>query len=267
MAGPLLAALAVEFAVFRWYFGAELSVRAAPRASEATRTPRFALVVLGLTLLGFVASSPLHVEPFWAALAGAAVLAVKRVIAAPREAGRELRELGASANPWFLAFVAALSVVVQAVVDHGVADALRAVLPRGDGLPSLLLLAGLAALLANLVNNLPAVPLLLPLVAASGSVAVLAVLIGVNVGPNLTYVGSLATLLWRRIMADHDHDAEIAEFTRLGLLTVPPDAGGVHRRALGGRAADGSLNARPALDRPRHLAGRRRRRAGAAGQR
>jgi len=52
-------------------------------------------------------------------------------------------------------------------------------------------------------------------------VPVLAVLIGVNVGPNLTYVGSLATLLWRRIVAAHDHDAEIAEFARVGLLTVP----------------------------------------------
>ncbi|MGR6997732.1 hypothetical protein ACU686_05810 [Yinghuangia aomiensis] len=31
---------------------------------------------------------------------------------------------------------------------------------------------------------------------------VLAVLLGVNIGPNLTYAGSLATLLWRRIVTD-----------------------------------------------------------------
>ena len=31
-------------------------------------------------------------------------------------------------------------------------------------------------------------------------------LVGVNVGPNLTYVGSLATLLWRRIVHAHDED-------------------------------------------------------------
>jgi arsenical pump membrane protein len=85
----------------------------------------------------------------------------------------------------------------------------------------MLLLAGLAAVLANLVNNLPAVLVLLPLVAPSGAAAVLAVLIGVNIGPNLTYVGSLATLLWRRILADNDHDTELGEFTKLGLLTVP----------------------------------------------
>ena len=47
-------------------------------------------------------------------------------------------------------------------------------------------------------------------------------LIGVNVGPNLTYVGSLATLLWRRVLHAHDHETDIGEFVRLGALTVPP---------------------------------------------
>jgi arsenical pump membrane protein len=50
---------------------------------------------------------------------------------------------------------------------------------------------------------------------------VLAVLLGVNVGPNLTYAGSLATLLWRRIVRVHDTEVNLGEFTRLGLLTVP----------------------------------------------
>ena len=49
----------------------------------------------------------------------------------------------------------------------------------------------------------------------------LAALIGVNLGPNLTYVGSLATLLWRRILRENNTDANLADFTRLGLITVP----------------------------------------------
>lgn len=222
MAAPWLVAVVVEFAVFRWYFAAELSVAATPRpASKRTRVPVFALVVLGLTLVGFVVSSPLHLEPFWAALAGVAVLVAKRIAVRAQPVRNELRSLLTAANLWFLLFVLGLAIVVQAVVDHGVADLMRTILPAGHDLGSLLLLAGMAAVLANLVNNLPAVLVLLPLVAPLGPVAVLAVLIGVNVGPNLTYVGSLATLLWRRIMADHDHDAEIVEFTTLGLATVP----------------------------------------------
>ena len=46
-------------------------------------------------------------------------------------------------------------------------------------------------------------------------------LIGTNIGPNLTYAGSLATLLWRRIMRAHDTEVDLGEFTRLGLLIVP----------------------------------------------
>jgi arsenical pump membrane protein len=95
------------------------------------------------------------------------------------------------------------------------------VLPRGASLPDLLAIAALSALLANLVNNVPATLLLIPVALASGPGAVLAMLIGVNVGPNLTYVGSLATLLWRRVLRAQDTDIELGEFTRLGLLTVP----------------------------------------------
>jgi arsenical pump membrane protein len=50
---------------------------------------------------------------------------------------------------------------------------------------------------------------------------VLAVLLGVNIGPNLTYTGSLATLLWRRVLRQHGSGPDLGEFTRLGLLTVP----------------------------------------------
>jgi arsenical pump membrane protein len=61
----------------------------------------------------------------------------------------------------------------------------------------------------------------LAVVSASAPGGVLAMLIGVNVGPNLTYVGSLATLLWRRIMHAHDEAVDTAEFLKLGALTVP----------------------------------------------
>jgi arsenical pump membrane protein len=78
-----------------------------------------------------------------------------------------------------------------------------------------------SALLANLVNNLPATLILTPVSAALGIGPVLAMLVGVNVGPNLTYAGSLATLLWRRVLRTEATEVELGEFTRLGLLTVP----------------------------------------------
>ena len=85
---------------------------------------------------------------------------------------------------------------------------------------ALLGIAAVAAVLSNVVNNLPAVLVLLPLVTASGPAAVLAMLIGVNIGPNLTYVGSLANLLWRSAVR-RDFTAGFREFSRIGLITTP----------------------------------------------
>ncbi len=73
-----------------------------------------------------------------------------------------------------------------------------------------------------MVNNLPATLILIPVAAGFGSAPVLAVLVGVNVGPNLAHVGSLATLLWRRVLRTEGVEYEAGEFVRLGLVTVPP---------------------------------------------
>ena len=83
----------------------------------------------------------------------------------------------------------------------------------------MLALALLAAVLANLVNNLPTTLALVPLVAGS-PLAVLAVLVGVNLGPNATYPGSLATLLWRRSLPAEERPRAV-EFHALGLLSTP----------------------------------------------
>ncbi|HEU0257074.1 MAG TPA: SLC13 family permease [Microbacteriaceae bacterium] len=223
MAGPWLVAIAVEYVVFRWRFRADLAVVARPHdeARTAAPMPVFAVVVLGLTLAGFAASSPLGLPPFWVALAAVVALLVKRAVRTPRGLAAQLARTARAAHVSFLVFVVALAVIVGSVVDHGLADGLRRLLPAGDGLVSLLVVAALAAVLANVVNNLPAVLVLLPLVAPAGLLQVLAVMIGVNLGPNLTYVGSLATLLWRRIAVGRGHAVELREFTRLGLLTVP----------------------------------------------
>ena len=54
-----------------------------------------------------------------------------------------------------------------------------------------------------------------------GPVAVLAVLLGVNIGPNATYPGSLANLLWRNIIRREGMSASFLEFSRVGALTTP----------------------------------------------
>ncbi|MFJ4717186.1 SLC13 family permease [Streptomyces sp. NPDC088785] len=218
MALPWLVAIGIEYAVFRRYFAADLAAPAhAPDAAERAGVPVFTLTVLALTLAGFAVTSFAGIEPVWAALAGAVVLGARALARRDSSPGELLR----SANLPFCLFVLALGVVVKAVVDNGLGDVIGRVLPDGSSLPALLAVTGVAALLANLINNLPATLAVLPAVAPAGPGPVLAALIGVNVGPNLSYVGSLATLLWRRIVHAHGTEPELGDFTRLGLLTVP----------------------------------------------
>ncbi|MGA8461371.1 MAG: SLC13 family permease [Streptosporangiaceae bacterium] len=216
---PWLAAIAVEYVVFRRFFRTDLNVTPAPTQAAGTAgLPVFALIVLAATLAGFAVTSLAGLNPAWAAAAGAAVLGVRALVRRHTTPAAVWRAAGVP----FLAFVLALGIVVAGVTENGLAGALMRVMPSGTALPALLATAALAAALANVINNLPAVLVLLPLAAATGPGAVLAVLIGTNIGPNLTYAGSLATLLWRRVLREQGQgEPDLAEFTRLGLLTVP----------------------------------------------
>ena len=241
MAAPTVAALAVEWVVLRWLVPPSVepvgwadSVESAESAesaesvasaesvgsvSSAERLPRFPLAVLALTLAGFALSSVLGVAPVWIAVAGAAAITAPALARRDRSLAPAL--VGAI-QPGFLGFVIALGVIVAAAGTHGLTSAVRDVLPSGQTLPDLILTAVIAAVLANLVNNLPATLILVPVAAQFGAGPVLAVLIGVNLGPNLTDVGSLATLLWRRILRDHGLELGLGEFVRLGAITVAP---------------------------------------------
>jgi arsenical pump membrane protein len=261
---PWLAAITVEYLVFRRYFRADLSTPARAPEPQAPRTPWLGLSVLAATLFGFGLSTPLGIAPAWIAAAGALTLAAIRLVrpaadpaptgeparndawtieaiggvetaeeaddgtasdAKPGDAGTRSRrttwwKLLVSANPGFLAFVFGLGVVVLAVRRSAAGDLVARIVPhRADPL-GLLLAAALAAVLANLLNNLPATLVLVPLMGHSPGL-VLAVLLGVNIGPNLTYVGSLATLLWRQILHERDHPPDTRDFLTLGALTVP----------------------------------------------
>lgn len=218
MALPWAAAILVEFVLLRWIFADDLAVEPHHTAPDEPLTvPVFALAVVCLTLAGFAVTSALGLSPAWAALAGAIVLGV-RSLAQKRST---LTGIFAALDLPFLAFVLCLGVVVAAVMNNGLEPAMHRLIPDGQGLAALLVIAAVAALLSNVVNNLPAVLVMLPLVSTAGPAAVLAVLIGVNIGPNLTYPGSLANLLWRGVVHRDGMPARFTEFSRVGLCTTP----------------------------------------------
>lgn len=247
MALPWLAALAVEYTAVRIGFRRLLTSTPGNGSSPATPdggadggdggdgadrgsgdgrpgedaapipVPRFALVVVLATLAGFAVTGPLGVQPVWVAAAGALVLTVPAL----RRRQLTAEDVVSAAGLDFAVFVLAIGVLVLGLTGGPLGRGLAGILPTGSGWVDLLALAAVAAVVALLVNNLPATLLLLGLLpGGAGALPVLAVLIGVNVGPNLAYPGSLATLLWRRALPV-DLRPTLRQFTVLGLVTVP----------------------------------------------
>lgn len=218
MAGPWAIAIALEYLVIRRVFRRDLTAGATVAPAPAPdAAPVFVLVVLASTLAGFAVTSLWGLSPIWSALAGVMILGVHAMARGRSTVGGVLR----AANLPFLVFVLALGVVVAAAMANGMDAVVGGLLPSGTSLPSLLGIAAVAALLSNLANNLPAVLVLIPLLAGAGPGAVLAALIGVNIGPNLTVVGSLANLLWRRVLHQRGEPTSVGGFSLLGLCTVP----------------------------------------------
>lgn len=212
---PWLGVLAIEWVGLRLIFAPALRI-ASPIAdgTEVRRWPVFAAATVIATLAGFVIASAAGVPVAWPAGAGAALLVGLLLLR-----GRTtIAALVGSGQLDFAVMVLGLGIVVAAAGRHGLGSGAHHLLPAGTSWAALLGVAAVSALLANVVNNLPATLLLLPLVAPAGVGPVLALLIGVDVGPNLTYAGSLATLLWRRQVGSI---AELRRFTVLGLATVP----------------------------------------------
>lgn len=111
-----------------------------------------------------------------------------------------------------------LFLLVATLHDHGLGAALARFAGSGDGFTSLLQLAGVGALSANGVNNLPAYLALEPV--AGSPVRLAALLIGVNLGPLVSPWASLATLLWHSRLKSVGISISWAGYALAGLALV-----------------------------------------------
>ena len=128
-----------------------------------------------------------------------------------------------------LILVAGLFVLVEGVAQtgaiHSLSDAL-ATAAVGAPIQSGWIAAAAAAVMCNLINNLPAGLIAHTLVATGqhlpGSVTN-ALLIGIDLGPNLSITGSLATILWLTALRREGLSISAWGFSRIGLIVaIPP---------------------------------------------
>jgi arsenical pump membrane protein len=217
MAPVLAVVLVVEYVGLRLLFRTRLSVVPAADATPPSPVPAFPVVVVALMLVGFAAVSPFGGQPWWVSTVAAAVLAVWAV---RRGLARPIHLVHA-AHPGFAIWVLGLGVVVAALAEGFLGDVVRHLAPGSTGLLGLLAVAVLATGLAVVLTNLSATLLLVPVIAPLGTTAVLAALLGLNIGSGLTWTGSLANLLWRRTLGAHGVRPGNAAFHRVSLTLTP----------------------------------------------
>jgi len=221
---PSLLSIVTTFFALRWIFRRELAEtipeRINPRPLNANgkfvlaSTAAMIAVLLVTSSLG----KDLGLPTCLAALAVTAIISVKEHHN-PAHLAREIS--------WeTLALVAGLFVMVDAVESIGAmrysAQWLEHV--QRAGLASGEFLSGFAVGLANnLVNNLPLgliVGSTLHTTQASASITH-AVLIGVDLGPNLSITGSLATILWLIALRKEKIDVSFWDFLKVGVIAMP----------------------------------------------
>lgn len=218
MAPVLAVVLVVEYAGLRLLFRRDLAADPEDHGDvDHPPLPMVPVVAVGLMLVGFAAGSPFGIEPFWFSGAAAAAL----VAWAHRRGLLAARDVVVAAHPAFALFVLCLGIVVEALSVGFLGDWVADLIPTGSGFVSLLGIALLATLLANVLTNLSATLLLVPLLAPLGDTAVLAALLGLNIGSGLSYTGSLANLLWRRGMVRQGLPPAMREFHRVSLVVTP----------------------------------------------
>ncbi len=183
--------------------------------------------VLVLLLLGFFLLEPVGVPISVVAMAGSLVLLAVAVRGRKIATGRVLR--GA---PWqIIIFSLGMYLVVYGLRNQGLTAQLAVLLDRfaAHGVFAAALGTGvLSAVLSSVMNNLPTVligALSVDATSATGTVReamIYANVIGSDLGPKITPIGSLATLLWLHVLAAKKLTITWGYYFRVGfVITIP----------------------------------------------
>jgi len=221
---PSLLSILATYLVMRLYFRGDLREKIATeeRVLPLRSSGRLVLLGLGAMVAVLMVASALKRDLGLPTCLVALVVTLGVSLQARRNPLRLAREIS-----WgTLALVAALFILVDAVSNQGAlafAERTLAWLQRLPA-PTGAFLAGSAVGVGNnLVNNLPLGLLAGTTLHAAHAHGLLAnaVLIGVDLGPNLSVTGSLATILWLIALKKASLHVSAWQFFRLGIIAMP----------------------------------------------
>jgi arsenical pump membrane protein len=203
------------------------ALRLPREAIRDAATFRAGWIVLALLLAGFFLLEPLGVPVSAVAAAGAVLLLVIAGRGPVIQTGKVLR--GA---PWqVVIFSLGMYLVVYGLRNVGLTDHLAALLDRtaqGGVWAAALGTGVIAAVLSSVMNNMPTVlvgALSIDASHATGPIKeamIYANVIGCDLGPKLTPIGSLATLLWLHVLGQKGVRIGWGYYFRVGVTLTAP---------------------------------------------
>jgi arsenical pump membrane protein len=222
---PSLASILITFIVLRWLSSRHLKGEVNTNAGGQPLSPAGKVTLYGIGFLAFTLMTASALNLDLGAPACVAGLLVAGVVSLRdhRTAKDVAKEISWSIIP----LVAGLFVIVEALNGagalHGTVKALQA-MKTWTPLSAAFSSAFGIALISNVMNNLPSGLISGAAVQAAGATGPLrhAVLIGVDLGPNLSVSGSLATILWLIAIRREGEAIGFWRFLRWGALVMPP---------------------------------------------
>lgn len=222
---PASVAIAVTYFLMRWIFHHDLSGECNGHVTHPplSRTGRMVLAGMCAVAALLLVASGLHWSLGLPACLAASVLALFATFHRRENPTLLLRGISWSVLP----LVAALFIIVAATEQAGALTLLRHALTTASSfVPAAAALAVGAAtgFGTNLVNNLP-LGLIAGATLRAAPVHTLmqkAVLIGIDLGPNLSVTGSLATYLWLIALRREGLEISAWRFLKVGLILMPP---------------------------------------------
>lgn len=221
---PSVLSIAATYLVLRWYFRKDLQGSLEDQHESVQLDTNGKLVLGGLALVVVVLlvmsslNKDLGLPTFIAAACVTAAICLKNR-SNPMPLVNEIS--------WStLGLVAALFVLVDAVQSIGALHVTQQSLQRAEALgPHVgsLVTAFVVAIGNNILNNLPLGLIAGGTLAATKAHGLIAnaVLIGVDLGPNLSVTGSLATILWLLALRKEDIHVSAMDFLKVGAIAMP----------------------------------------------
>jgi arsenical pump membrane protein len=222
---PSVFSIVVTFLMLRWVLRAQLPTRFAAARENLSLSAggRTALAGIAVTAIALLCVSVFDL-PLGLPTAVLGVVTALAVALRKRETPLlVLREVSWSIIP----LVGGLFILVEAIARTGAIDDLAAYVSHAaaQSRSEAAAIAGVAvALVSNLFNNLPVGLLAAATIATAKPPQVVtdAMLIGVDLGPNFSVSGSLATILWLLAIRREGEDVGYWTFLKVGLVVTPP---------------------------------------------